>query len=94
MNNLVFQSLFIFTLDQFPLVVENIFIQNESVSPYNFIGGKLLFITHINTTHVGTKSLRYNGPLASNNFSQSMNNKNLGISKFKKFLEDLLLQSY
>ena len=77
-----------------PLVVENIFIQNESVSPYSTIGGKLLFITHINTTHVGTKSLRYNGPLACNNFSQSMNNKNLGISKLKRSLKDLLLESY
>ena len=43
------------------------------------------------------KSLRYNGPLTWNNFSQSMNNKNfvnLGISKIKKFLKDLILENY
>ena len=63
--------------NQLPLQVKNIFTQNESVSPYNTRGDKLLFIPHINTTHFGTKSLRYNDPLTWNNFSQSMNNNNL-----------------
>ena len=73
------------------------FIKNESVNPYNTRGSKLLFIPHINTTHFGTKSLRYDGPLTWKNFSQSMNNDNLfnvGTSKFKNFLKDLLLENY
>ena len=49
--------------DHLPLQVKNIFIKNESVNPCKTRGGKLLFIPHINTTHFGTKSLRYNGPL-------------------------------
>ena len=49
--------------DQLPLQAKNIFIKNESVNPYNTRGGKLLFIPYTNTTHFGTKSLRYNGPL-------------------------------
>ena len=49
--------------DQLPLRVKNIFIKNESVNPNKTRDGKLLFISHINTTHFGTKSLRYNGPL-------------------------------
>ena len=52
------------------------FIKNESVNPYNTRDGKLLFIPNVNTTHFGTKSLRYNGPLTWKNFSQSMNNNN------------------
>ena len=32
---------------QLPLQIQNIFIQNESVNPYNTRGGKLLFITYI-----------------------------------------------
>ena len=35
------------------------FIKNESVNPYNTRDGKLLFIPNVNTTHFGTKSLRY-----------------------------------
>ena len=51
--------------DQLPLQVKNVFIKNESANPYNTRDGKLLFISHINTTHFGTKSLRqrYNGSL-------------------------------
>ena len=83
--------------DQSSLQVKNIFFKNQFVNRYNTTGGQLLFIPHINTTHFGTKSLRYNGPLTWNNFSQSMNNNNFfnpGISKFIKFLEDLLLENY
>ena len=71
--------------------------KDESVNPYKTRGGKLLFIPHINTTYFGTKSLRYNGLLTWNNFSQSMNNNNfinLGISKLKKILKDLILENY
>ena len=93
----ILKLIYFYFNDQLPLQVKNIFIKNESVNPYNTRGGKLLFIPHINTTHFGTKSLRYNGPLTWNNFSQSMNNNNLfnvGISKFKNFLKDLLLENY
>ena len=70
-----------------PLQVKNILIKNESVNPYNTRGGKLLFIPYINTSHFGTKSLRYNCPLPWKNFCQNMNNNNffnVGISKFEK----------
>ena len=73
--------------DQLPLQVKNILIKNESVNPYNTRGGKLLFIPYINTSHFGTKSLRYNCPLPWKNFCQNMNNNNffnVGISKFEK----------
>ena len=88
----ILKLIYFYFNDQLPLQVKNIFIKNESVNPYNTSGGKLLFIPYINTTHFGTKSLRYNGPLTWNNFSQSMNNNNLfnvGISKFKNFLKDI-----
>ena len=55
----------------------------------------MLFIPHVNTTHFGTKLLRYKGPLTWNKFSQNMKNKNffnVGISKFKKILKDLVLE--
>ena len=67
---LKFQDIIIFSIlklvyfhfnDQLPLQAKNIVTKNESVNPYNNRGGKLLFIPHINTTHSGTKSLRYNG---------------------------------
>ena len=93
----ILKLIYFYFNDQLPLQVKNIFIKNESVNPYNTRGGKLLFIPHINTNHFGTKSLRYNGPLTWSNFSQSMNNNNLfnvGISKFKIFLKDLLLENY
>ena len=44
---------------QLPLQAKNIFIQSESLNPYNTGGGKLRFIPHINTTYFGTKSLRF-----------------------------------
>ena len=56
--------------DQLPLQVKNILIKNESVNPYNTRGGKLLFIPYINTSHFGTKSLRYNCPLPWKNLSK------------------------
>ena len=93
----ILKLIYFYFNDQLPLQVKNIFIKNESVNPYKTRGGKLLFIPHINATHFGTKLLRYNGPLTWNNFSQSMNNNNfvnLGISKFKKFLKDLILENY
>ena len=93
----ILKLIYFYFNDQLPLQVKNIFIKNESVNPYNTRGGKLLFIPHINTTHFGTKSLRYNGPLTWKNLSQSMNNDNLynvGTSKFKNFLKDLLLENY
>ena len=75
LSNLVFQSFIYFYFnDQLPSQVKNNFIKNKSVNPYNSGDGKLLFIPHINATHFGTKSLRYNSPLTWNNFSQSMNN--------------------
>ena len=93
----ILKLIYFYFNDQLPLKLKNIFIRSESVNPYKTRGGKLLFITHINTTHFGTKSLRYNGPLTWINFSQSMDNNNfvnLGISKFKKFLKDLILENY
>ena len=93
----ILKFIYFYFNDQLPLQVKNIFIKNESVNLNNTRGGKLLFIPHINTTHFSTKSLRYNGPLTWNNFSQSMNNNNfvnLAISKFKKFLKDLILENY
>ena len=80
--------------DQLPLQVKKVFIKNESVNPYNTRGGKLLVILRINMSYFGTKPLRYNGPLTWNNFFQSINNNNfinLGITKFKKFLKNLVL---
>ena len=93
----ILKLIYFYFNDQMSLQAKNIFIKNESVSPYNTRNGKLLFILHINTDHFGTKSLRFNGPLTWNNFSQNMNNNNfcnVGISKFKKFLKDLLLENY
>ena len=92
----ILKIIYFYFNDQLPLQVKNIFIKNESVNPYNTRGGKLFFIPQVHTTHFGTKSLRYNGSLTWNN-SQSMNNNNLfnvGISKFKNFLKDLLLENY
>ena len=79
------------------LQVKKNFIQNESVNLYNIRGEKLLFIPHIDAAHFDTKCLSYNGPLSMTNFSKSINNNNFhnaGISKFKKFLKDLLLENY
>ena len=93
----ILKLIYFYFNDQLPLQVKNIFIKNESVNPYNTRGGKLLFIPHINATQFRTKSFRYNGPLTWSNFCQSMNNNNflnVGISKFKKFLRDLLLGNY
>ena len=89
----ILKPIYFYFNDQLPLQVKNIFIKNKSVNPYNSRGDKLLFIPHIITTHFGTKSLRFNGLLTWNNFCQSMNNNNfpnVWISKFKKFLKDLL----
>ena len=75
----------------------NIFIKNELANPYNSRGGELLFIPHINKLHFGAKSLRCNGPLTWNDFPQSMNNNNffnVGISKLKNFLKDLIPENY
>ena len=93
----ILKHIYFYFNDQLPLQVKNIFTKTESVNPYKTRGGKLLFIPHINTTHFGTKSLRYNDPLTWNNFSQCMRNNNfvnLDISKFKKFLKDLILENY
>ena len=93
----ILKLIYFYFNDQLPLQVKNLFIKNESVKPYKTRGGKLLFIPHINTTHFGTKSFRYNGPLTWNNFSQSMRNNNfvnLDISKFKKILKDFILENY
>ena len=93
----VLKLIYLYFNNQLPLQVKNIFIKNESVNPYSTRGGKLLLIPNINTTHFGMRSLRYNGPLTWNKFSQSMNNNNLfnvGISKFKHFLKDLLMDNY
>ena len=82
-------------IHQLSLQVNNIFIQNESLNPDNIRDGKLLFMPHINTTHFGTKSLRYNGSLTWNKevltsllgtTSESMNNNkfiNVGILYLK-----------
>ena len=94
---IILKLIYFYFNEQLLLYVKNIFIKNESVNPLNTGGGKLLFIPCIDTTHFGTKSLRYKGPLTWNNSSQSMNNNNFfngGISKFKKFLKDLLLENY
>ena len=93
----ILKLIYFYFNDQLLLQVKNIFIKNESVNHYKTRGSKLLFIPHINKTHFGTKSLRYNGPLTWDNFSQSMSNNtfvNLDISKFKKFLKDLILENY
>ena len=93
----ILKLIYFYFNDQMSLQAKNIFIKNKSVSPYNTRNGKLLFILHINTDHFGTKSLRFNGPLTWNNFAQNMNNNNfcnVGISKFKKFLKDLILENY
>ena len=93
----ILKLIYFYVNDLLPLQVKNTFIKNESVNPHNTRGGKLLFIPHINTTHFGSKSLRYNGLLTWSNFSQTMNNNNffnVGISKLEKFLKDLLLENY
>ena len=92
----ILKLIYFYFNDQLPLQVKNTFIKKESVNPYNTGGGKLLSIPCINTTHFGTKSLRYNGPLTWNNIAQSMNNNflNVEICKFKNFLKDLLLENY
>ena len=59
----ILKLIYFYFNDQLPLQVKNIFIKNESVNTYKTRGGKLLFIPHINTTHFGTISLRYNGSL-------------------------------
>ena len=43
--------------DQLLLQVKKFFIQNESDNPYDSRGGEVLFIPHINATHVYIKSL-------------------------------------
>ena len=72
----ILKLIYFYLNNQLFLQVKNIFIKNESVNPYNTIVGKLLFNRHINTSHFGTKSLRYTGPLTWNNFTQGMNNNN------------------
>ena len=84
--------------DQLPLKIKYIFTTNESVDPYITRGGKLLFIPQVNTTHYAIKSLRYNGPVIWNDFFRSTDNNNnlcnIGISKFKHHLKDLLISQY
>lgn len=91
-------SIYFYFNGQLPLQVKNIFIQNDSVNPYNSGGGKLLIILNINGTHFGTKSLKYNDPLTWSNFSSSIINSNfynVGISKFKiVFLNNLLPENF
>ena len=72
----ILKLIYFYFKDQLQLRVKNIFIKNKSVNPYNTRSDKMLFIPHINTTHFGTKSLKYNDYLTCNNFSQSMNNSN------------------
>ena len=88
-------SIYFHVIHQLSLQVNNIFIQNESLNPDNIRDRKLLFMPHINTTHFGTKSLRYNCSLTWNKevltsllgtTSESMNNNNfinVGILNLK-----------
>ena len=72
---------------QLPLKIKGIFTTSESVNSYNTRRGKLLFMPQVNTIHYGIKSLRYNGPVISNDFFQNTDNNNnlfnTSISKFK-----------
>ena len=90
--------IYLYYMDQLPLEIKDIFTTNESVNLYNTRGRKLLSIPLVNTTRYGIKSLRYNGPVIWNDFFQNAdNNKNLcntGISKFKHYLKDLLINQY
>ena len=85
-------------MDQLPLEIKDIFTTNESISPYNTRGGKLLFIPQVNTIHYGIKSLRCNGPVTWNYFFRNTDNNtnlcNTGISKLKQYLKDLLISQY
>ena len=70
-------------------------VENKRILNPIFIS--LQALQNYSTLHPVNKSLKYNGPLTWNNFSQSMDNNNLfnvGISKFKNFLKDLLLENY
>ena len=67
-----------------------IFTLNKSLNPHNTRGGKLLLKAQVKSSHYDAKSLRYDGPVTWNNFSRNINDNNvynLGISKFKNFLE-------
>ena len=90
LSNLVFQSfIYYYFNDQLTSQVKNNFIKNKSANPYNSGDGKLLFIPHTNTTHFGTKSLRYNSLLPWNNFSQSMNNYIFLMQAFLNLLRSI-----
>ena len=60
--------IYLYYKDQLPLKIKDIFTTNESVNLYNTRGGKLLFISQVNTTHYGIKSLRYNVLVIWNDF--------------------------
>ena len=85
-------------MNQLPSEIKDIFTTNESANPYNTRGRKLPFISQVNATHYGIKSLRYNGLVIWNDFFRNTgNNKNLcntGISIFKHYLKDLLISHY
>ena len=88
---------YLYYKDQLPLKIKYIFTPNGSVNPHNTRGGKLLFISQVNTTHYGTKSVRYNGPVIWNDFFRNTDNNNnlfsTSTSKFKHYLKDLLIKS-
>ena len=90
--------IYLYYKDQLPLKIKYIFTTNESVNLYNTRGGKLLFIPHVNTTHYGIKSLRYNGLVIWNDFFRNTDNNNnlfsTSTSKFKHYLKDLLISQY
>ena len=95
----ILKLIYLYYNDQLQLRIKHVFITNESVYPHNTRAGKLLFIPEVNTTHNGTKLLRYNGPVIWNVFFQKTddnNNKkknlcNAVISNFKNYLKDLLI---
>ena len=83
--------------NQLPLKIKDTFTKNESITRIipQVESFKTFFISQVNTTHYGIKSLRYNDPVIWNDFFQNTDiNKNLcniGMSKFKHYLKDLLI---
>ena len=62
-KNKTSKLIYLYFKDQLLLKYKDIFNTNESVNPYNTRGGKLLFITQVNTVHYDIKSLRNNDPV-------------------------------
>ena len=90
--------IYLYYKDQLQLKIKYIFTTSESVNLCNTSGGRLLFISQVNTTHYGIKSLRYNVPVIWNNFFRNIDNNkhlcNTGISKFKHYLRCLVISQY